>query len=150
MKRPSLIHDDAFTLIELLVVIMIIALLIAVSVPSFIGQTQKAHDSAAEQQLMVAYKEAKATAIDADPQGSFSRLAIIDALQASAPAFNVVSGEGDCTASGEITNDPAHVVVDAATDADNLILCNGSGSNGWVLTVSGLDPSPTYTHFSLP
>ena len=61
MKR--FMKKDGFTLIELLVVILIIAILMAVAAPSFLGQTKKANNSNAQQQLQIAYKAAKAWTI---------------------------------------------------------------------------------------
>jgi type IV pilus assembly protein PilA len=86
MKR--FMKNDGFTLIELLVVILIIGILIAVSAPSFLGQTQKAHDSAGKQNNAVAYRAAKAYAVD-NPAGQNSFSGFDNsALFASEPELN--------------------------------------------------------------
>lgn len=60
--------DKGFTLIELLVVILIIAILIAVAAPSFLGQQDKARDSLVKQALTVSRKEVKAIYVSAENQ----------------------------------------------------------------------------------
>ena len=49
--RKSLAKDEGFTLIELMVVVMIIAVLIAIAIPSFLGFRKSAQDRAAQSEL---------------------------------------------------------------------------------------------------
>ena len=94
--------EGAFTLIELLVVILIIAILIAVSAPSFLGQTQKAQDSAANQYNAIAYRTVKAWAVGdngdgtpVDGQNTFSGFTAASDLYPNEPELSgktVVSG----------------------------------------------------------
>jgi prepilin-type N-terminal cleavage/methylation domain-containing protein len=85
LRRPN-----AFTLIELLIVILVIAILVAVAAPSFLGQTRKAQDSAAKQSLAIAYREARADAVPRDGDwGDATSLAA--AISAGEPTLNAVA-----------------------------------------------------------
>ncbi len=44
-------HDEGFTLIELMVVVMIIAVLLAIAIPTFLGSQNKAKDRSAQSSL---------------------------------------------------------------------------------------------------
>lgn len=62
--RGELLNDErALTLIELLVVILILSILVAVGMGAYIGQQEKAHDSAARQQLTVAHKASRSALV---------------------------------------------------------------------------------------
>jgi type IV pilus assembly protein PilA len=65
--EPKLLGDDAamstqagFTLIELMVVLLIIAILLAIAIPTFLGVTNTAGDRAAQSNVTNALTEAKA------------------------------------------------------------------------------------------
>src|SRR5262245_3827337 len=63
IRRPM--STDGFTLIELLVVMVIIAVLIAIAVPSYLGFKKRAADSAAKANLRAALPSAEAFYADA-------------------------------------------------------------------------------------
>jgi type IV pilus assembly protein PilA len=58
-------NDDGFTLIELMVVVMIIAILVAIAIPSFFGARKRAQDSSAKSSLQVSVTDANAIYSDA-------------------------------------------------------------------------------------
>src|SRR5687768_10209154 len=68
--------DKGFTLIELMVVVLIIAILIAIAIPTFLGLRKRAQDRAAQSNLRNALTAAKAFYTDEDTytpvSGSFN------------------------------------------------------------------------------
>ena len=67
-------NEDGFTLIEILVVILIIGVLAAIAIPSFLNQTNKATDASAKELAHAAQVAAETYATDHN--GSYSGLAV--------------------------------------------------------------------------
>ena len=80
--------QDGFTLIELLVVILIIGILAAIAIPSFLNQRGKAQDSAAKVQARTG--ETAAETYATDNNGEYKAMSVA-ALQAIEPTLKEVT-----------------------------------------------------------
>jgi type IV pilus assembly protein PilA len=83
--RNKMQDDKGFTLIELMVVVLIIAILIAIAIPTFLGLRRRAQDRAAQSDLRNGLTAAKAYFTDCD---SFAPPATCNGGQ----AFNAAQG----------------------------------------------------------
>ncbi len=103
--RRGLNKDEGFTLIELMVVVMIIAVLIAIAIPSFLGFRKSAQDRSAQSELRNVLLSEKAYWLD---NGQYTET-----------AADILAFEPNAN----MNADPAIGVSADLRDADSDILC---------------------------
>jgi type II secretory pathway pseudopilin PulG len=117
-------------LIELMVVLLIIAILLAIAIPTFLGVANSAGDRAAQSNLTNALTEAKAiyqnSAEYATTSAGTNTILPLGTFTASAPEFSWVTGSattGGCFNSSN-ANCISEQIVDAGanTDAQGIVL----------------------------
>lgn len=133
--------EQGFTLIELMVVVLIIAILLAIAIPTFLGARERAQDRAAQSNLRNAYTAAKAVFTDNEDYND-TLYVTATTLQGSEPTlcfYTLDVADGSCDVAGETratsSADPKQVHyisgdLDATTAAHEMIILSAVSKSG--------------------
>lgn len=132
--------ESGFTLIELMVVLLIIAILLAIAIPTFLGVTNTAGDRAAQSNLTNALTEAKALYEVSQSYSPSTGAYTSTQFTSQAPEFTWQS-----TACSSQTNCIGFDVVNVATagDGQGLILAAYSSKTTTCWYLVDLETAPT-------
>jgi type IV pilus assembly protein PilA len=135
------IGEDGFTLIELMVVLLIIAILLAIAIPTFLGVTNTAGDRAAQSNLTNALTEAKALYEVSQSYSPITGAYTSGQFTAQAPEFTWQT----TACSSSATNCISFMVVDASTagDGQGIVLAAYSAKTSTCWYVVDLESTPT-------
>lgn len=125
--------EEGFTLIELMVVVLIIAILLAIAIPTFLGARQRANDRALQSNLRNAHTTELAFYTD---NQVFT--ADVSALQQMEGALNWTVTATDMALSPR----SMYVVLQTTNRADDTVIVGGKSKSGdcfWIRAVGDQD-----------
>lgn len=126
MKKPK--NSKGFTLMEMLIVVAIIAVLIAIAIPTFTNQLEKAREATDLANLRGAYAQVMAAALTNSDEDTTIGLTRTGADGAAVWSINVNATQ---TVANWQTKDVK--VADIAMTDEN---CTTKGTNGWTVSYS--------------
>ncbi len=130
--------DAGFTLIELMVVLLIMAILLAIAIPTFLGVKGGAQDRAAQSDLNTALTNAKALYGNDQSYGSLA--SAVSSMTASEASLTFTA-TGIGTLNG-VSGAPGTIGLDVASDGNGIIMYDQSQSGVcWAILTNEIDYS---------
>jgi type IV pilus assembly protein PilA len=128
-RRLAARHGDnregGFTLIELMVVVMIIAILVGIAIPAFLGARKRAQDTASKSNLRNALSTAQTVFTDTQAYGDSATLKT--SLSNEEPSLTFIANDADSTTAKTISVKTAKTTGSAVEDEVILTSASGSG-----------------------
>ena len=124
-KKTNSLLEKGFTLVELLIVVIILGVLTSVALPAFVGQTNKAKDSAAKAYVAGVEKECQ---VELAETGSIPIPAAVQTTAGSGVKSESPGATAICTA---ITATPDYTGSSAFTSSVDTATGQANRSNNW-------------------
>jgi type IV pilus assembly protein PilA len=115
--------EGGFTFVELLIVILIIGVLAAIAIPSFLGQKSKAWDAQAKELARTA--ETTAETISTDDNGGYEKITTKE-LHAYEPTIRISASGGEAYVSEAVPHKSEYSVTATAENGDEFTITRNS------------------------